>query len=323
METGMSALRRYQSLAPNEANPFDSMGDINLISGRLDEAEKFYLEANRKDPAFFNQGALLKAAIARLLSGDVTGADKIAGQYFDSRREAKDQIVDYRRAEWLWLTGHRKEAMQQMQAFAQSAENTPLRDVASRADAELALWSLMLGDRAAASQLAMKAVRIGSPAARGNAIVAAFLTLPPASGSEWSVRAEQQFGGPGQTQIKNFALAYALLVNKDFPAAQLLFKEMWDSGSPVADEGIPVMLAWSYLETGKVKEAAPLLRFNPVPSANGLTPYASFYLPRLLYLRGVLAQKEGRGDAARVEFKKFLDLSGGVPLIWGEENKAR
>ena len=37
----------------------------------------------------------------------------------------------------------------------------------------------------------------------------------------------------------------------------------------------------------------------------------------------VLAEKEGRGDAARAEFKKFLDLSGGVPLIWGEEKKAR
>ncbi len=59
-----------------------------------------------------------------------------------------------------------------------------------------------------------------------------------------------------------------------------------------------------------------------MPSANGLTPYTSFYLPRLFYLRGVLAEKEGRADAARAEFKKFLDLSGGVPLIWGEEKKA-
>src|SRR5262249_13186457 len=160
-----------------------------------------------------------------------------------------------------------------------------------------------------------------SPSARGNAIVAAFLAMPPATASEWSVRAEQQFGGAGQTQIRNFALAYALLLNREFAPAQLLFKQMWENGSPIADEGIPVMLAWSYRETGKVREAAPLLRFNPVPNANGLTPYASFSLPRLFYLRGVLAEKEGRD--ARPEYKKFLDLSGGVPLIWGEERKAQ
>ena len=53
-----------------------------------------------------------------------------------------------------------------------------------------------------------------------------------------------------------------------------------------------------------------------------MTPYTSFYLPRLFYLRGALAEKEGRGDVARAELKKFLDLSGGVPLIWGEEKRA-
>jgi hypothetical protein len=128
------------------------------------------------------------------------------------------------------------------------------------------------------------------------------------------VRAEQQFGGPGQAQIKNFALAYALLVNKEYQPAQLLFKEMWESGQAVPEEGLPVMLAWTYVETRKMKEAAPLLKFNPVPNGAGLTPYAAFYLPRLFYLRGVL------GDSR--EFKKFVDLSGGVPLIWGEEKKA-
>ena len=51
-------------------------------------------------------------------------------------------------------------------------------------------------------------------------------------------------------------------------------KQMWESGNPTADEGLPVMLAWSYLETGRVTEAAPLLRWNPSLSAAGLTPSA-------------------------------------------------
>ena len=44
---------------------------------------------------------------------------------------------------------------------------------------------------------------------------------------------------------------------------------MWESGGPTADEGMPVMLAWSNLETGRVKEAAALLRTNPIPPPAG------------------------------------------------------
>ena len=323
LDAGTSALRRYQALAPADANPLDSLGDIYFASGKLAEAEKFYLEAYQKDPNFNGQGALLKCAMTRLYAGDIAAADQAANRYFDARSKAKDPILDYRRAQWMWLTGRRKEGYRQMQAFADAMESSSLRDAASRADAELALWSLMMGDRNAATQLSAKAVRIASPESRGNAIVAEFLAMPPASSSEWTVRSEQNFGGPGQNSIRSFALGYALLVNREFQPAQLVFKEMWESGAPIADEGLPVMLAWTLLETGRQKDAAPLLRFNPVPNANGLTPYASFYLPRLFYLRGKVAEKESRAADASVEFKKFLALSGSTPLIWNETEKAR
>ena len=221
------------------------------------------------------------------------GANNLAERYLAARAEAKDTIVDYRRAQWSWISGRRKAAAQQMGAFALASESGPLRDIASRAYAELALWSLMSGDRDGAARLAQKALSIAGPASAGNAMVARFLAQPPAGSSEWAVRAEQQFPGPAQGAIKNFSLAYALLINQQFQPAMLLFKQMWEAGSPTADEGLPVMLAWCYLETGRVKEAAPLLRPTPIPS-NGLTPYTGFYIPRLLYLRGLLAEKEGR-----------------------------
>lgn len=322
LTTATAALRRYQALSPNDANPLDSLGDVYFASGKLLEAEQFYLDAFQKNPDFLNQGDLLKAAIARLFTGDRATADQAAERYFNARAQAKDPILEYRRAQWQWLTGRRREAIRQMQAFADANESTPLRDTAARAYAELALWNLMLGDRTAAQQLSGKGIRIASPQARGNAFVSAFLAMPAAGPSEWSVRAERAFAGPNAAGIRDFALAYALLVNSEFQAAQLLLKQTWESGTPAADEGLPVMLAWTLLETGKPQEAAPLLRFNPVANANGLTPYASFYLPRIFYLRGVLAQKEGRTSDADAEFKKFLTLSGDVPLVWGEEKKA-
>jgi tetratricopeptide (TPR) repeat protein len=323
LDAAAGALRRYAALRPNEANPLDSMGDVHLAAGRLAEAEDYYLQAAKQDPHFQNNGALIKAALARLLTGDAPAADLLAERYLAARLEAKDPIVDYRRAQWTWIAGRRQAAAQQMGAFALASESGPLRDIASRAYAELAIWSLMSGDRAGAAPLARKALSIAGPASAGNALVAKFLSQPPASSSEWAVRAEQQFPGAAQSAIKNFCLAYALLLNQQFQPAGLVLRQMWESGSPTADEGLPVMLAWCDLETGRVKDAAPLLASNPIPSPNGLTPYTGFYIPRLLYLRGLLAEKEGRATDARAYYDKFLALSGPDPLLWGEEKKVR
>ena len=322
LDSAMKALGRYQALRPNEANPLDSMGDVNLTLGRYAEAADLYLQADKKDPNFNNQTSLLKAAMAHLLNGDAPGANGIAERYQQARVAAIDPIADYRRAEWTWISVRRKAAAQQMGAFALASETGPLREVASRAYAELANWSLMVGDRETAARLAQKALSLAGPTSAGNALAARFLAQPPASSSELTVRAEQQFPGPAQTAIRNFALAYVLLINRQFQPAQLLLREMWEGGNPTADEGLPVMLAWSDLETGRVKEAALLLRTTPIPTA-GLTPYTAFYIPRLLYLRGLLAEKEGRKDEARAYYDKFLALSGPDPLMWGEEKRVR
>ncbi|MEO8597459.1 MAG: tetratricopeptide repeat protein [Candidatus Solibacter sp.] len=322
-DVALAALKRYGELRPKEANPHDSTGDVQMVAGRLSEAEASYLEAARKDPNFQNHGPLIKAALAHLLTGDVNGANALADRYLAAQAASKDLVVEYRRAQWTWISGRRKAAAQQMGAFALANEGGPLREVASRAYSELAIWSLMFGDRTGAASLAQKALSLAGASSAGNALVARFLTLPPASSSEWAVRAEQQFPGAQQTAIKNFSLAYALLLNQEFQPALLLLRQMWENGTPTADEGLPVMLAWCYLETGRVKEASALLRGNPVPSSNGLTPYTAFYIPRLLYLRGVLAEKEGRASDARDAYQKFLTLSGPDPLMWGEEKKAR
>src|ERR1022692_2220210 len=76
VDGAMSALRRYAALRPNDANPLDSMGDVHLIAGHLADAGNFYLQAAKKGPNFQNNGALIKAALARLLSGDPSGANR-------------------------------------------------------------------------------------------------------------------------------------------------------------------------------------------------------------------------------------------------------
>ncbi|HMC60022.1 MAG TPA: hypothetical protein VKJ01_12585, partial [Candidatus Solibacter sp.] len=323
LETGMAALGRYRTLRPNDANALDSMGDINLAVGRLPVAESFYLQAQKKDRNLLSDGDLLKAAVARLMSGDVTGADGLAKQYLDARTAAKDPLVAYRQAQWTWIGGHRKTACRQLATFAAGAQDGPLREVASRANAELTIWSLMLGDRPAAVNTARQALALAGPSSVGVAVVADFLAQPPASPQEWVERAERKFAAGGQAAIKDFALAGALLLNRQFQAAQLPLQQMWDNGAPAADESLPVLLAWADLEIDHSREAAPLLRFIPALNATGLGPFTPFYLPRLFYLRGLAAEREGKRDEARANYGLFLKLSGPDSLMWGEEQRAQ
>ena len=309
LDTAMSALQRYQALRPLDANPLDSMGDVNLLLGRLRDAEKFYLQAARKDPGFLGGGESFKAAVARLMSGDISGADTLFKQFADVR--AKDPLADFRKAQWAWITGRRKQGFEQMAAFARSAEQSSARQAASQAYGQLAIWSVALGDRGKAAEFARRA-----------SAVVQFLAQPPAPASEWSARAERAFPVPAEKQAKETALAYALLADKEFADAASVLERLYGYGSANANESFDVMLAWTYLETGKPKEAAALLRFNPLPSPAGVQELSVFDFPRLFYLRGRVAALAGNPQQADSYYKLFLKLSGDEPLEWGEEAAA-
>ena len=51
-EKAIETLQRYASLSPGDANPFDSMGELYLMMGRLDESVARYTEAVRVKPDF-------------------------------------------------------------------------------------------------------------------------------------------------------------------------------------------------------------------------------------------------------------------------------
>jgi Flp pilus assembly protein TadD len=312
LDTAMNALQRYQARRPADANPLDSMGDANLLLGRLRDAENLYLQAAKRDPAFLNGGEFFKAAMARLMSGDIAGADELFKQFADARTAAKDVMIDVRKAQWAWITGRRKAGFDQMATVARSAEQTSSPQAASEANGQLAVWSLALGDRAGAASFAGKA----SPVAR-------FLSQPSAPASEWAARAERAFPAPAEKREKEAALAYALLADKEFAEAARVLEPLYSYTSANASESFAVLLAWAYLETGKPKEAAALLRFNPLPSAAGVRDLEVFDFPRLFYLRGRVAALAGNPQQAQSYYKLFLTLSGDEPLLWGEEAAAR
>ena len=118
-------------------------------------------------------------------------------------------------------------------------------------------------------------------------------------------------------------MIYALLSDKQFQAAASVLEPIYARTSPTADDISPILLAWAYLETGKPREAASLLRFNPIPSASGIKQFSVFYFPRLFALRGRVAQAAGNSDQARSDLRVFQQLSGTQRLVWGEEEKIR
>lgn len=322
LATAEKALRRYQALRPSDANPLDSLGDIHLLAGRLREAEDFYLQAARKDPNFPSSAEMFKAAMARLMSGDVAGADALSKQYADAREAAHDPLVETYNAEWSWISGRRKSGFARLAAFARGAETGPLRDAAARCYGELAVWSLMLGDRAAAEQLAGKSVSLAGPPSTGMAMVARFLAQPPAPAAGWTGRIGQLFPNAPSSPVRSFALAYALLLSKEFQPASLVLEKLYENSGPSSDASLPYLLAWTYLETGRAKDAEPLLRWDPIPPLTGPGALLSFYFPRVYYLRGLEAGKDGKPEEARKNYRLFLQLSGPDPLMWGEEKKA-
>jgi tetratricopeptide (TPR) repeat protein len=119
---------------PGQAvNALDSLGEAYLLNGKFDQAERAFLDAYQKEPAFLQGATLWKAAHARWLAGDLAQADKIAERYWQDRAKAHDALLPWRRANWLYETGRRDQAVDLLMRAPQEAG-----DVAER---QLQVWS--------------------------------------------------------------------------------------------------------------------------------------------------------------------------------------
>jgi tetratricopeptide (TPR) repeat protein len=315
LPTAIRVLRGYEQLRPNEPNPLDSLGDAHFALGHFPEAEKFYLAAYDKAPGFLKGGDALKAAQARLMTGDVQGATTVFNRYMTRRQAARDPNVPYHAAEWSWQIGQRRRALAGMDrlALATSRADAPpaLREIACRADAQEALWMLNLGDRAGAVEHARKAIAEANPAMAPLAGLVAYLAQPDA------------FPAPVQSPLKEYAQAYGLLFGKQFPAAAKALQELYRRPTNELDDGLAVLLAWAYEATGQWQSAEPLLRLTPLAQASGVPLFASLYFPRLFFLRGVVLDREGHPAEAARYYQLFRTLSGPDSAMWGEEQRAR
>lgn len=299
-EGAVKTLSRYRELRPEEANPLDSLGDAHYFLGRFAEAASFYEQANAKDPSFLDGGELYKAAWARLIVGDLKRADDCFAGFLKAQQNEGSSLI-YRQAQWEYLTGRRAQAVSRLSQFARAAPSPAGRF----AWLQLAVWSLETGDRARARQYAEK-----SSGSSPLAVLCRLLSGPAATAPEWNARVERLFPQPAPAGVRWLALAYALLLSKDFNAAVEPLEQLYAASVPSSPDWPAVPLAWALVETGKFQRVPELLRLNPPPDPRREDLFLSLSFPRIFYLRAALAEKQGRHEEAVRYRALFLKYQG-------------
>jgi tetratricopeptide (TPR) repeat protein len=300
-----TALDEYRRIRPSDPNALDSLGDVNFYFGEFAAAEQYYRQAFDKDNAFNGGAALMKAAHARLRTGDTGGADALFNQYLEARRKDNDQLSELRRSEWEFVTGRRKRAVERLEGYSHSALALTT-GLGPQLNAQLAVWELELGDRARAREFAQLA-----QAPRGSALgaVAKFLSEAPAARTEWKQRALELLPRPADERTRSLILGCALLLQNEFAAAVPVLSDVYQRSTPEPREILPVLLAWAQIETGHIDDAARLVLRNPIPNP---TPelFAALAFPRLLQLQASVLEKQGRKEEGLKNRQLFLTLAG-------------
>jgi Flp pilus assembly protein TadD len=291
------ALAQYQKLAPEDTNVLDSQGEVSYFLGDFKLAGEYFEKAAAKNPA-----ELLKAAQARLMAGDLQGADALFLKHLGPAASAQKGAA-YQMAQWEFLTGRRRAGMARMEKLAPELDG----DLQALAFSQLAIWKLEIGDRKAAADLANQAAaRAQTPQVRGITAACRFITSETSTSSG-----------------SKMAEAYALLFAKKYGEALPLLRATYGETNPSGDEQVRTLLAWAYVETDAIDKAAPLLDAYPLPLSSGEPLFASLIFPRYLFLRGAVFEQAGKQDEAKKSYELYLKYAGDVPDQFGDEARVR
>jgi tetratricopeptide (TPR) repeat protein len=302
LSAARAALAEYQHIAPQEANPLDSTGDVHFYLGAFADAAGYYLQAYEKDPSFLGSATVYKAARARLMTGDVAAADELFRRYQEARRKAGDRLSDYASAQWLYLAGRRGEAMARMRTLAvpaAAASDAASSELAALAQVQLSAWAVAEGNLDEARRLAEGVLgRSQSPMARTTAVLAMIL-----SGSPIAARLPEG-------SLKTLGVSCRLLLSKQYTEAEKLLTVLAAETDPLAQEQVNILLAWALVDSGRAREAGPLLEVYGVPQPGIEAPFGFLTFPRVFLLKAEVLSAQGRGKEAAQMRELYRKLSG-------------
>jgi tetratricopeptide (TPR) repeat protein len=215
----VKAINEYAQLAPRDANPLDSLGDIDYWFKRFPEAAAKYQAAHDKDPKMLSGGDLYKAASARLRAGDRNVADDLVNQYVKLREEAGDRGLPILHADWLYQTGRKQDAEAMLRKEGASSNDPAQRLLIF---GELAIWDLVAGKREAALADLQNVGQAVTP----TVVIARFAAQPSASVDQWEARAAKLFAAPQVAFLHDSALGWALILDRKKEAARKIWEKM-------------------------------------------------------------------------------------------------
>jgi tetratricopeptide (TPR) repeat protein len=293
------ALEHYgQLLAPANFNALDSLGEVYFFLGDFSSAEKYFMEVQQKSPVRRAE-ELMKAAQARLMTGDLGGADAIFHRYLGLAQPSQRKTAEFEQAQWEFVTGRRKAGMARLEQMIGSLEG----DQQSLALCQLAIWKLETGSAQAAIELAGKAAGMARSSRTRSLSAMCRIIAAPA----------------GKPSGSRMADAYALLFARKYADALPLLEAMYREANPALDGQIRALLAWAEVETGRIAEARKLVEIYPLPLSSGDPVFASLVFPRFLFLRGMVLKDTGKRSDAKQSYDLYLKYAGDVPDIFGDE----
>jgi Flp pilus assembly protein TadD len=177
VQPAVQALAQYARLAPNEANPLDSLGEVYYMNRKFAEAAKQFDLLGQRFPAFSGSSAWRKAAFAYWKAGDKKTADaRFENWVRTALAQAAPHTVAFQRAAWLAHTGRwAKEGKTLMDGEISGSSGE--RRVA--AEMYLALFRFALEGKAPESAaFSPWAAQLKDPALRNSLSVFAFVAQP-------------------------------------------------------------------------------------------------------------------------------------------------
>jgi Flp pilus assembly protein TadD len=312
LEGALRSMSRYRQLAPDEANPLDSSGEVCYLRGRFADAEKWFLEAASKNAAFIGGAAYLKAAQARLAQGNLSGADEMAGRYFEFLSKAGDPRHAFFQAKWMFLTGRRRDALARLENLKQKPA------LAARISTELTMMYRELGRPDEARAAAAAAVRmLGAQRDSPTVRMATLFAQPSAPPAAWRQRAARLSSLEEHAPLRAQLLGYALLFDRHWADALPLLLEVYDALDPLTGDENRELAAWAADAAGHQEQAANLLGRFPAPWNNLLSPALVQIYPKQFYLRAEAAARKGNQQEAKRHYDLFVKLSGDLPDGYG------
>ena len=351
-EAALDCFQRYAAVAPGDANPLDSMGELYFHLGRLDEAAAKYEEVVRIKPEF---GAQRPLSLISALREDWPQARAWIDSYILSARRAGRASEGYYIKGWhLAQRGHTSEALRAQDEAAATLEaegDDPREYDADRAQAHavvrLSRGEIGLARRELAQALASAGRRSGLAERDGiQASCALLLCLCElregrAAAARDALQEARGFLPSRDAPAKRSWTAYLpnlcglleaeLLLLEGQPAAAVraagsapplgsLFMETWN----VVMHNFPVerdVAARAHLRLGETAEA--IAEYERLVTFDPSRPERLIVAPIYRYRLAKLYAAQGRAGEAAAQYEKFLAAADGADIWQAELAEAR